>query len=70
MLSASKNETRTEDAWFGWQLFNLRTDPAEMKDLSSAYPEKRLALLKLWDEYVKTNNVVVSDAGPFARRAP
>ena len=25
-----------------WQLFNLRTDPAEMKDLSSAYPEKRM----------------------------
>lgn len=70
VLSASKNETRTEDAWLGWQLFNLRTDPAEMKDLSSAYPEKRLALLKLWDEYVKTKNVVVSDAGPFARHAP
>lgn len=53
-----------------WQLFNLRTDPAEIKDLSSAYPEKRISLLKLWDEYIKRNNVVVSDAGPFARRAP
>lgn len=70
VLSACEKETRTEDDWLGWQLFNLRTDPAEMKDLSSAYPEKRMSLLKLWDEYVKKNNVVVSDAGPFARRAP
>jgi len=49
-----------------WQLFNLRDDPAELRDLSSKYPEKRKDLLKLWDEYVKTNGVIVSDAGPFA----
>lgn len=50
-----------------WELFNLKDDPAEMHDLSAKYPEKRKALLKLWDEYVKTNGVIVSDAGPYAK---
>ena len=33
-----------------WELFNLKDDPAEMHDLSAKYPEKRDAMLKLWDE--------------------
>ncbi len=49
-----------------WQLFNLREDPAELQDLSKKYPEKRDALLTLWEQYAKTNGVIVSDAGPFA----
>jgi arylsulfatase A-like enzyme len=53
-----------------WELFNLKDDPAEMHDLSAKHPEKRQAMLKLWDEYVKTNGVLVSDAGPFATREP
>jgi arylsulfatase len=53
-----------------WQLFNLKDDPAEMHDLSAKHPEKREAMRKLWDEYVKTNGVIVSDAGPFAKREP
>jgi arylsulfatase len=36
-----------------WQLYNLREDPAEVRDPSSVNPEKRGALIKLWDEYVK-----------------
>ncbi|MFO0800489.1 MAG: arylsulfatase [Gemmataceae bacterium] len=50
-----------------WELFNLKDDPAEMHDLSAKHPEKREALLKLWDEYVKRNGVIVSDAGPYAK---
>ncbi len=53
-----------------WQLYNLREDPAEMRDLSTVHPEKREALLKLWEEYVKKNNVIVSEAGPYARHEP
>ena len=53
-----------------WQLFNLKEDPAELNDLSKKHPEKREALLKLWDEYVKKNGVIVSDAGPYAQREP
>lgn len=50
-----------------WELFNLKNDPAEMHDLSRKHPEKREAMLKLWDEYVKTNGVIVSEAGPFLK---
>jgi len=53
-----------------WELFNLREDPAELHDLSAKYPDKRKALLKLWDEYVERNGVIVSEAGPFANREP
>jgi hypothetical protein len=28
------------------------------------------ALLKLWDEYVKTNSVIVSEAGPYGKPRP
>ena len=34
------------------------------------HPEQQDALLKLWDEYVKANGVIVFDAGPFARPEP
>jgi arylsulfatase len=50
-----------------WELFNLKDDPAEIHDLSRTHPEKREAMLKLWDEYVKRNGVIVSDAGPYAK---
>jgi arylsulfatase len=49
-----------------WQLYNLRDDPAELNDLSAKQPEKRKALLQLWDEYVERNGVALSDAGPYA----
>lgn len=52
-----------------WQLFNLRDDPAEMHDVAAQHPAQRDAMLKLWDEYVTTNGVIESDAGPFAPRA-
>ncbi len=54
----------------GWQLFNLRLDPAEMFDLSSRQSARRDAMLSLWNEYVTANGVIESDAGPFARPAP
>lgn len=53
-----------------WELFDLKSDPAEMHDLSAKYPEKRATLLGLWDAYVKRNGVILSDAGPFAARRP
>lgn len=54
----------------GWQLFNLANDPAEARDLAARHPERCAALLKLWDEYVTANGVIVSDAGPFAQPEP
>ena len=48
-----------------WELFNLKTDPAETHDLSKEQPAKRKALLALWDEYVKQNGVLLTNDGPF-----
>jgi len=50
-----------------WQLFNLRDDPAELHDLSKTHPDKRQALLALWAEYVKTNGVILTGDGLFAK---
>jgi arylsulfatase len=42
-----------------WELFNLAADPAERNDLAARHPGKLKALLALWDEYVKANNVIL-----------
>jgi len=48
-----------------WQLFNLAEDPGEQYDLSGKFPEKRVELVALWDEYVKTNGVIIGERSPF-----
>jgi arylsulfatase A-like enzyme len=48
-----------------WQLFNLRADPGETRDLAKAQPAKRAELLAHWDEYAKKNGVILTDDGPF-----
>ena len=57
----------TED----WQLFNLAEDPGEQHDLSEKFPDKKKLLIALWDEYVKTNGVIIGDRSPLekARKA-
>jgi arylsulfatase A-like enzyme len=51
-----------------WELFNIKTDPGETRDLSKKQPAKRKALLALWDQYVKQNGVILTDDGPFKQR--
>lgn len=51
----------TED----WQLFNLSEDPGEQYNLSAKFPEKKDGLVALWDEYVKTNGVIIGTRTPF-----
>ncbi len=48
-----------------WELFNLNNDLAERHDLASKKPEKVTAMLKLWDEYVATNNVIIPSRSTF-----
>ena len=50
---------------YDWQLFNLADDPGEQYDLSDKFPEKKQTLIALWDEYVKTNGVVIGARSPF-----
>ena len=42
-----------------WQLFDLETDPGEQVDLAEAKPYKLSELIKDWDNYVATNNVIL-----------
>jgi arylsulfatase A-like enzyme len=44
-----------------WKLYNVVRDPAERHDLSDQYPEKTQELIACWDEYVKQNNIIVSE---------
>jgi len=48
-----------------WELFNLKTDPAERKDLAAERPDKVKELLALWDDYAKANNVVLPSRSVF-----
>jgi arylsulfatase A-like enzyme len=48
-----------------WELFNLANDPGERKDLAKEQPEKLADLLKLWDNYVKENNVIIPNRSMF-----
>ena len=42
-----------------WELFNLAQDPGERRDLAGENPDKVKALLALWDEYARANNVIL-----------
>jgi arylsulfatase len=42
-----------------WELFNLATDLGEHHDLAAQHPEKVKALVALWDDYVRANNVIL-----------
>ena len=48
-----------------WELFNLATDPAERKDLAAERPDKVKALVALWDDYVRKNNVILPSRSMF-----
>jgi arylsulfatase A-like enzyme len=41
-----------------WELYNIKEDPAEMNDLSSARPEKVKELVARWEQYKKDNGVL------------
>jgi arylsulfatase len=48
-----------------WQLFDLKSDPGETRDLAAEKPEIRDRLAKHWDDYVKINNVILPDVSPL-----
>jgi arylsulfatase len=50
-----------------WQLFNLKSDPGETTDVAAQHPDIRDKLVQHWDEYVKTNNVILPDVSPICR---
>ena len=42
-----------------WQLYNLKNDPGERRDVALEYPEKLEELKLHWEDYVTTNNVII-----------
>lgn len=48
-----------------WELFNLVADPAERKDLAAEHPDKVKSMLSLWENYVRTNNVILPNRSVF-----
>ncbi|MFC6011215.1 arylsulfatase [Nocardia lasii] len=53
-----------------WQLFDVRTDPTELHDLSARYPDKAAELAAAWDESAWNNTVfpLLTRADLFRRR--
>jgi len=47
------------------ELFDLSTDPAELKDLAADRPDKVREMIALWDDYVRRDNVVLPNRSPF-----
>jgi arylsulfatase len=48
-----------------WELYNLASDPVERTNLAAQNPDKLKALLALWDEYAKANNVIIPSRSIF-----
>jgi arylsulfatase len=48
-----------------WELFDVAADPAERKDLATERPDKVKEMVALWDDYVRTNHVVLPSRTPF-----
>ena len=44
-----------------WQLFDLATDPAELKDLSAVHPDIKSRLVNAFNDYAVANNVTIPD---------
>jgi len=48
-----------------WELFNVVTDPSERKDLAAEQPDRVKAMIALWDDYARTNNVILPSRTMF-----
>ena len=42
-----------------WELYNLKSDPTETKNVSAQYPEKIVQLLQEWESYKANNNIIM-----------
>jgi arylsulfatase len=51
-----------------WQLYDLKTDLAEMNDLAAVQPKIKERLLRHWGEYAQENNVIPADRSPVCSK--
>ena len=47
------------------ELYHLKSDPSEHKDLSAERPDKVKEMVALWENYVRANNVVLPSRSVF-----
>jgi arylsulfatase A-like enzyme len=52
-----------------WQLYDLKTDPGETRDVAAAHPDIVSRLQGRWEAYAKANNVIIPDASPVCGEA-
>ena len=45
-----------------WQLYDLATDPGELRDLGDEFPDRMMALAQAWDIYAAENGVIRPNA--------
>ena len=45
-----------------WQLYNIKEDIGETTDLAKTQPDQLKYLVSLWDEYAKTNGVILPNS--------
>jgi len=50
-----------------WQLYNLKDDPSESRDLAKQNPAKLKEMTDLWNLYAKRNGVILTGDGPFKK---
>jgi arylsulfatase len=48
-----------------WELFNVAADPGERRDLAAEQPDRLKAMVALWDDYVRANNVILPSRSMF-----
>jgi len=48
-----------------WELYNVEADPTERHNLAAEHPDKLKAMLALWDDYVRKNNVILPNRSVF-----
>jgi arylsulfatase len=53
----------------GWQLYDVKTDPAEMNDLAAAHPDILAEMAGHWEDYVKASGLILPDASPVCPTA-
>jgi len=50
-----------------WQLYNLKSDPGETRDVAKSNPKKLKELVALWNRYAKQNGVILTGDGPYKK---
>ena len=50
-----------------WQLYNLKNDPGETRDLAKENPTKLKELVVLWNRYAKQNGLILTGDGPYKK---